>query len=149
PQGTVVTYTVSVTDEVGTPTLSCAPPSGSLFPVGDTEVRCDAEDQFGNDSHRSFHVRVVDTTSPVISDVPADISLMVSRGDQRVTYTLPTASDSVDGPVRVECNPHSGDQFRAGTTTVRCRAEDDAHNQATATFDVTLTVTAALKKVKR
>jgi hypothetical protein len=39
-------------------TISCDPPSGSLFPVGDTEVECSATDEAGNTGTESFTVTV-------------------------------------------------------------------------------------------
>jgi hypothetical protein len=65
-QGAVVTYNVSAEDNIdgtatleedgsltqdnvgGNITITCEPPSGSEFPVGDTEVQCTATDESGN-----------------------------------------------------------------------------------------------------
>src|SRR5262249_4203775 len=41
------------------PVISCAPPSGGVFPLGDTTVNCTATDASGNVAHGSFHVRVL------------------------------------------------------------------------------------------
>jgi hypothetical protein len=57
--GAVVTATVTATDNCAGPvSIICTPPSGSLFPVGDTTVNCTAVDACGNSSACSFHVRV-------------------------------------------------------------------------------------------
>ena len=46
-------------DDIGSDiTISCAPSSGSLFPVGDTTVVCDAVDASGNKGTASFTMRV-------------------------------------------------------------------------------------------
>lgn len=61
PDGAVVDYAslVSATDEVDpNPVVSCAPPSGSMFPIGDTSVSCTATDAAGNSSSGSFTVHV-------------------------------------------------------------------------------------------
>jgi len=51
PEGAVVVYSVSASDNVDpNPTVSCAPPSGSTFPIGDTTVSCTATDEAGNTS---------------------------------------------------------------------------------------------------
>ena len=49
PNGIVVNYTATATDAQGRPlTPVCTPPSGSVFPVGQTLVTCTATDQAGN-----------------------------------------------------------------------------------------------------
>jgi HYR domain len=59
PEGAVVTYNVSATDDCPGPVnLVSTPPSGSLFPVGTTTVHCTATDQCGNASQCSFKVTV-------------------------------------------------------------------------------------------
>ncbi|HWO02809.1 MAG TPA: PxKF domain-containing protein, partial [Blastocatellia bacterium] len=58
--GGVVTYaSPTATDNCGgTPTVSCAPPSGSPFPIGATTVNCTATDSCNNSSSCSFTVSV-------------------------------------------------------------------------------------------
>jgi hypothetical protein len=74
--GAQVRYTVTAQDNVdgtailnennrliqdnvgGSITISCNPPSGSTFPVGDTEVQCTATDEAGNTATASFTVTV-------------------------------------------------------------------------------------------
>jgi Tol biopolymer transport system component len=59
PDGTVVTYEVTATDAVDpNPTVSCSPPSGSVFPIGDTTVNCTATDASGNSAKGSFSIHV-------------------------------------------------------------------------------------------
>jgi beta propeller repeat protein len=59
PRGAVVAYSASATDDTDpAPALSCAPPSGSLFPIGDTTVTCTARDASGNTATASFTVHV-------------------------------------------------------------------------------------------
>jgi hypothetical protein len=59
PDGAVVTYTVTATDtDDPHPTLSCSPASGSVFPIGDTTVTCEATDASGNVATGSFSVHV-------------------------------------------------------------------------------------------
>ncbi len=80
--GTVVTYTVTAEDNIdGTSTLemdgsitqddiggniaiSCDPPSGTEFPVGETVVECTATDAAGNSDTESFIVTVNPPTQP-------------------------------------------------------------------------------------
>jgi hypothetical protein len=59
-QGARVSYTVTATDDTDPhPTVSCSPPSGGVFPLGDTTVSCTATDASGNRAPGSFHVRVL------------------------------------------------------------------------------------------
>ena len=56
---TVVTYTTPVaSDNVGTPTVVCAPPSGSLFAIGMTLVTCTATNSEGLTATATFTVTV-------------------------------------------------------------------------------------------
>ncbi len=53
PFGAAVTYTVSATDIVDlAPTITCDPPSGASFAIGDTTVSCGATDFSGNSGPR-------------------------------------------------------------------------------------------------
>jgi hypothetical protein len=59
PLGAVATYEVGATDDTDpSPSVTCAPASGSLFPIGDTAVTCTAADAFGNVASASFTVHV-------------------------------------------------------------------------------------------
>jgi hypothetical protein len=59
PGGSVVTFTVTVSDNVGgTVTPSCSHASGSTFPIGTTTVTCTAADDSGNAASGSFTVTV-------------------------------------------------------------------------------------------
>ena len=59
PGGTNVAYTATATDDqCGPAILTCAPASGSLFPIATTQVACSATDGAGNTSQASFSVSV-------------------------------------------------------------------------------------------
>jgi hypothetical protein len=59
PPGEVVTFSVTATDcRDPSPTVVCAPPSGSFFPRGRTLVTCTAADASGNQSTCQFPVTV-------------------------------------------------------------------------------------------
>ncbi|MFN2476028.1 MAG: beta strand repeat-containing protein [Chthoniobacterales bacterium] len=90
---------------------------------------------------RSF---VVDTTPPVISGVPADITAEATGPNgATVTYSQPTADDNFDGPVPVSCAPASGSTFAFGTTMVTCSASDQAGNTSRSSFNITVRDTTA------
>jgi hypothetical protein len=140
--GAAVTYTnPTATDNLdGTDPVTCVPPSGSTFPLGTTVVTCTATDKAGNGAMVTFNVTVTDKTPPLITGVPADISAKATGASGAVvTYTNPTATDTVDGTDTVGCVPASGSTFPLGPTTVTCTASDKAGNKATATFKVTVT----------
>jgi hypothetical protein len=59
PDGALVSYSVTVTDDVDqNPSWSCTPASGSSFPTGDTTVSCTASDATGNQATATFAVHV-------------------------------------------------------------------------------------------
>jgi hypothetical protein len=59
PLGAIVTYAVTATDDcTPQPRIRCSPPSGSVFPVGDTGVLCEAADGHGNVATCAFVVTV-------------------------------------------------------------------------------------------
>jgi hypothetical protein len=110
----------------GTPTL------GASNGTGGTSGTPTLGGSNGNES-------VTDTTPPVISGTPADISTSTDGASVVVNYTPPTALDAVSGTVSVNCVPPSGSPFDVNkTTTVTCTATDTAHNSASTTFTVTV-----------
>ena len=140
PNGATVSYDATATDAVdGLVSVSCDPPSGSTFPIGTTTVTCTATDVAGNTSTKNFSVTVQDSTAPVISGVPFDVTKApTGTTGTVVTYTPPTAQDAVDGSVSVNCEPPPGSTFPIGTTTVTCTATDATKNTSTATFKVSI-----------
>ncbi len=59
----MVTYAASARDDLdGLLPVTCAPPSGALFPVGVTAVGCTASDSSGNTSEGTFLVTVRSAT---------------------------------------------------------------------------------------
>ena len=68
------TYAATASDTCGAPVVTCAPPSGSSFPVGTTNGACTATDGSGNASSCGFKVNVVDTAAPVVVTSGARVS---------------------------------------------------------------------------
>lgn len=78
-----------------------------------------------------------DTTKPQLK-LPSDIvEEATSKDGAEVTFNA-TANDNVDGAVSVSCSPVSGSTFPIGTTQVNCSAKDEAGNEATGSFSVTV-----------
>jgi hypothetical protein len=58
--------------------VSCAPPSGSKFPLGTTDVTCTATDRSGNSAKSGFGVLVRLPTTPGAVTAPHDPSLVLT-----------------------------------------------------------------------
>ena len=91
------------------------------------------DDGNGNVSTQTQTVIVEDTTDPVITDCPSDISLC---GAQAVTWIEPMASDNCD--VTLTSTHEPGDVFDVGTTKVIYTATDNAGNTTLCSFDVVI-----------
>jgi uncharacterized repeat protein (TIGR01451 family) len=74
--GAVVTFpTPTVANTCGGPvTVTCQPASGSIFPVGDTQVTCTATDLFGNSTSCNFTVTVLPA---------ADVGVFISAASDK------------------------------------------------------------------
>jgi len=141
PGGAVATFTATATDDVdGTDPVTCTPASGSTFPLGTTTVSCSATDSDSNTTTATFTVTVQDTTAPSIAATANINTSTTSPAGKTVSYTVPTATDLVDGTDPVTCAPVSGATFAVGTTTVHCNATDAHGNTGTASFTVTVTL---------
>ena len=138
--GAVVSFSATATDLVdGTVSATCLPASGSLFPVGSTQVTCSAQDVAGNLTNSSFTIAVgnaPDTTPPTIAAHADTVAEATGPSGATVSYTPPTGSDAFDGSVSVTCLPASGSVFSLGSTTVNCSAHDAAGNAASSSFSV-------------
>jgi hypothetical protein len=59
PNGAVVTFTVTATDNCSVASIVCNPVSGSVFPIGTTNVAVTATDGAGNTASKTFKVTVL------------------------------------------------------------------------------------------
>jgi hypothetical protein len=134
--GATVSFSVGAEDEVdGSIAPVCSPRAGSTFPLGTTTVTCRVTDSAGNSASGTFRVNVRDTTAPTIS-VPADQTIEAT-GESGATVSFNAAAkDAVDGAITPICTPRSGSVFGLGSTTVTCRATDNAGNAASASFNI-------------
>jgi hypothetical protein len=136
--GAVVSYaSPTATNFLDEPlSVTCAPPSGSTFPIGTTTVTCSATDALAQTTSDTFTV-TVENSAPVVT-VPADITTnATSASGAKVPFTA-TATDAEQGALTPVCTPASGSTFPIGTTVVTCTATDFAGLQATDTFNVTV-----------
>lgn len=69
--GATVTYSATATDGVdASPSVSCTPESGSVFPIGTTTVTCTATDEAGNAATGTFTVTVAPSCTASILKQP-------------------------------------------------------------------------------
>ena len=136
--GARVSYVVSAADAVdGAVGMTCSPASGGLFPHGETEVSCTAQDGAGNEADGTFSVEVVDTTAPVLTAPDALEVEAEGPGGSLVAYKA-LARDRAAPMLSVRCSPRAVTVFPLGRTEVECTARDAAGNVAHKRFAVTV-----------
>lgn len=137
PEGAIVTFVVRARYDGEEADVTCDPPSGSIFRIRRTDVDCEAKLE-EEDDREDFRITVRDTTGPVLT-LPANITVETSDPTGAVVTFTASASDVVDGPRPISCNPPSGTHFAHGTSRVNCSASDTRGNSTTGGFDITVT----------
>lgn len=100
------------TGGVGSVTIVCNPPSGSVFPAGETIVNCTASDEAAQTANCSFKVILTDTVQPVIT-CPTDLTVQCLSDVPPPDFAGGRAIDNCDplpavthlGDVAVGTNP--------------------------------------------
>jgi hypothetical protein len=134
--GAIVAYTATATDAGGAALpVTCAPASGSLFPIGGTPVTCTATDATGSSVKGTFIATVTDSTPPVVETPDPIVVSATSAAGTTVTYAA-SAADVVDGTVALGCSREADSIFEPGTTTVSCSSIDAAGNVGAGSFTV-------------
>ena len=133
-----VAFSVTASDNSGSASVRCVPPSGSAFPAGATVVTCTATDTAGNSNVCAFTVTVVDTENP---QIVCPTNWVVSAGagqcsQSNLTWTA-SATDNC-AVTNFACLPPSGSAFAVGFHTVVCTATDASGNTAECRFTVTV-----------
>lgn len=129
--GAQVRYSATATRGV----VNCSRASGSIFPIGTTQVRCVARTPKASLAG-TFTVRVADREAPTLR-LPTRIDRKI-LGNSLALAFVAKAHDRVDGSAPVHCSPPSGAVYELGKTTVRCRAVDKHGNHASRSFVVDL-----------
>ena len=142
PDGAHVPFTATATDDKDpSPSISCTPAAGSLFPLGTTTVTCTATDYVGNPSLGEFDVNVLDTTPPAITLLEGTTTFIVQHNSY--VDAGATANDLVDGDVTSSIDvTNPVDPAVLGTYSVEYRVSDAAGNEALETREVEV-ITAA------
>ena len=135
-----VPFTITATDNVDVDVaIVCAPPSGSSFPLGSSNVSCTATDDSGNSAQTSFSVTVQDSGAPIVTPPSNVVAEATGPSGAAVTYGQTTAVDPPsNSPLEATCSPPSGSTFSLGLTNVVCSATDAAGQTGTAQFSVTV-----------
>jgi hypothetical protein len=106
---------------------------------GSQSIAGTCTDWAGNEASDSQTIKV-DSVAPLLSNMPDDLTVEATSADGAVAdWEGPTATDNVDNSPTIDCNYQSGHTFPLGTTTVSCKARDDAGNEST-TQKFTVTV---------
>ncbi|MET0650219.1 MAG: PxKF domain-containing protein [Pyrinomonadaceae bacterium] len=124
-----VTYSVTASDDSGTATVVCDPPSGSSFPAGTTEVQCIATDASNNSSSCSFNV----TVTQVGCDLDANSAPPVPN-----VATLPTITRACSVTLLPTDDPTAAD---ACGTTLSGETSNDRTYDVPGTYTVVWTYT--------
>ena len=107
--------------------------SPGSFPLGSTVIQWSATDDSDNVTNDTQTVRIQDTTNPVFTSFPEDITVtFLNRGT--VEFETPVATDIF--ATTVLCDYDSGDSFPTGSTLVTCMATDANDNSARDSFSV-------------
>jgi len=102
-------------------------------------LRARVADASGLEGTSASRIMVVDLTPPVLDGMPSDQTLeSVIVAGVTATFAMPTATDTIDPQPTLNCTHASGSRFPLGTTTVRCTAADDAGNETSKTFNITV-----------
>ncbi len=131
--GATVKYPAVTTCGSDCGTVTCEPPSGSMFAVGTHTVTCSAQ---GADD-ATFKITVNDVTPPTIFQQP---NIVVSTDPNKcsaVVNFIVTASDNC-GTANTEVDFPSGSTFPKGETTVHITATDAVGNVSNYSFKVTV-----------
>jgi hypothetical protein len=133
----IVYFTADASDNCYLDTVISTPPSGSLFPVGITQVEVTALDSCGNADTCHFNVTVSDTEPPSLV-CPIDTTVGNDSGQcgALVSFAI-TVTDNcaVD---TVTYNPPSGGFLAVGTHQIEAIAVDSSGNADTCYFNVTV-----------
>jgi HYR domain len=95
--------------------VTCAPPSGSQFPFGTTDVFCTASDSRLNTESAFFQVIVQDTTAPVVTQSSATPGTLWPPNHQMIDVTISATLSDADPSPTVKIVSVSSNQPTQGT----------------------------------
>jgi hypothetical protein len=95
PQGAVVNYALpGASDAVDpNPNVSCSPDSGSNFPIGSTQVTCQASDNDGNQSQSQFSVVVQQGPTPDPPTLTDHVPSLTNKTSAHFEFSADSGAD--------------------------------------------------------
>ncbi|HEU0336431.1 MAG TPA: HYR domain-containing protein [Gaiellaceae bacterium] len=144
PIGARITYDAAGTDR-GAPlppaAVSCAPRSGTTFPLGATTISCTATDDAGNAASGSFVATVRDTTPPTINAPDVQLEATGAYGIRRTDKALVAYRNAISAVDLVSPATISVDipaTLPVGRSALLVNARDRAGNEASKRVAVTV-----------
>lgn len=127
-------------DNCGISSISINQTDFNCAHLGTNTVMLTVLDNYGNANNATATVTVVDEIAPTIT-CGGNISEVAAPGDctPQIFWDEPTVADNCS--TTVTASHQSGDEFPVGTTTVTYTVVDPAGNDATCSFDVTVSAT--------
>jgi hypothetical protein len=98
-------FTVTASDDCALASASCAPASGSSFPLGTTLDTCTATDAAGHTASCQFSVNVRDSLPPVVTTIGHPLLLWPPNHQYRtfkLSDCVPHVADACDGTLDVD-----------------------------------------------
>ena len=125
-------------DLCGGATSTSSHESGTVFPIGATDVIHTATDDAGNEASYITLINMLDGDTPVISDMPGDITVEAPLGSCTipVSWTPPTVTDCTEVIVTTTIEP--GSEIPIGIHVIVYTAIDIQNNIAESFFTVTV-----------
>ncbi|XP_070549857.1 hyalin-like [Ptychodera flava] len=109
-----------------------------VFGKGNTRVTCTATDFAGNQDTCRFRVTVRDRTNPVVTCPPSQTVELESGNTTIVSFDGESATDNSGQEIIVNCEPAANSSFPLGETVVTCYGIDEFNNVGTCDFVVTV-----------
>jgi hypothetical protein len=120
PGGATVTYTVSANDDVDPrPKVTCAAPSGSIFPIGTSTVTCTASDVAGNTSTKSFRVIVKGAADQLADEISVVRSFGLEHG---IATSFTSKLDAARAALRASQRQAACDSLKAFSSHARAQS---------------------------
>lgn len=125
-------------------TITQSPTVGTIISTPTQLITLTATDDTGNTSTCTFTITVIDDTDPVFTLCPSNTSAPAGLS---CSYTVidftssATATDNCNASVTITQSPAAGTVVSATSQLITLTATDDAGNQATCSFTVSITDT--------
>ncbi|XP_071804379.1 uncharacterized protein [Asterias amurensis] len=132
----------NVTDNTNKFSLAPTHMPGDFFDYGETDVKYIARDMSNNENHCNFKVTVYDRVPPKFFDCPLGQTAYLTGNATTVpvTWQRLVAWDNIDIVGPTVSTHEQGQQFGVGTHLVMYTALDQAGNNGTCAFNVTVEI---------